>query len=188
MELILYVIFVFTLLLIIFSINEYYENCKIKTCNPGYQLLTNADSTTSCSSCSVPNAVTYNPNTCTPLTCSGLFSPSGDACVACSVLNAVTYESDGTCKVKTCKPGYTTDGKTCTKCTNTTNVFTYNDPADNLCGIKQCQPGYTVTGTGISQSCNTTCSNSAGVLQLKNDAGYIGGYDQPSATEKTNVP
>jgi hypothetical protein len=101
-------------------------------------LVTNADNSTSCTACSVPNAVTYTQNTCDVLTCTGSFNPSSDkkSCTACSVLNAVTYSTDGSCKVLSCKPGFTTDGITCTKCTNTSNVFTYKDPADNTCGIQ----------------------------------------------------
>ena len=194
MEFILYVIFIFTLLLIIFSVNEYYESCLIKTCQPKFELIPASGTTpSSCKSCSNDqNVETYEPNTCKITKCSGNFKPNanGSSCEQCSVPNALTYSTDGTCKVLTCKPGYTTDGITCTKCTNTTNVFTYNEKANNTCDITQCYPGFTVTGTGITQNCNTQCTNTTGVdVSNKNTLGYISAYDQPIVgTDKSNVP
>ncbi len=188
MELILYVIFVFTLLLIVFSINEYYESCQILSCQKDYGL-TGTGKDSKCTKCEVQHALTYATNTCNPTTCSGLFYPSGNSCAAYAG-NAKNYDNNG--KITECNIGYypAENKESCIKCQNTTNVFTYDTIANNTCNIKQCKPGYSVAGTGINQNCNTECTNSKiGVdFNTKNDLGYISAYDQPTSTEKTNVP
>ena len=132
MELILYVIFVFTLLLIIFSINEYYETCLIKSCKPKFELIpANGTTPSSCKECVVLNADTYEPNTCKISKCIGDYKPNADnsACEKCSTPNVLTYKSDGSCDVLTCSPGYKIDplnSKLCTICTNTDKVYTYD--------------------------------------------------------------
>ena len=189
MELIIYVIFLFTLLLIIFSINEYYESCLIKTCLPKHELIT-TDGKTSCKPCSnTANVDTFENNTCKITKCTGTFTPNTDGtiCGACSSPNALTYSTDGLCTILTCNLGYKLDAtnKTCVPCTNTSNVYTYGTG----CSITQCNPGYDKdTGSGESQKC-LKCSNNANVdVTLDSDflpKGYdVSGY----AIDKSNVP
>ncbi len=135
MDFILYIIFVFTLLLIIFSVNEYFESCRIMKCKTNFAL--NTDSTskvTTCVECKVPNAESYFENTCNPSKCTGKFTPNVDKCSACSVDNALDYADNGSCDVIKCSPGYipSSDKRACTPCTNNLNVYTYGDSCNIL--------------------------------------------------------
>lgn len=191
MDFILYIIFIFTLLLIIISVNEYFESCKIQNCIKDYALVKDAKTEVlSCVKCEVANAESYFDNTCNPNKCIGKFTPDGNKCSACSVVNALDYANDGSCNVIKCSPGYTPspDNKACNLCPNFDNVFTY----DEQCKIKQCYPGYTPTGTEQTATCKACDNGTIGVDNKTRtkigDYEYISAYDKLSETDKSNVP
>lgn len=147
-------------MLIYFSINEYYESCKILNCQSGYSL--SADN--KCTKCNVENVVAYKLNTCSPQTCKTGSNLSLDKtkCELCNNdINALTYSNDGKCTSVKCKPGFSVNDGKCVSC-GLSNVYEYDDILK--CKAKICKPGFKVN----DGKCDDKCDNNNGVTGYDN--------------------